>query len=97
MTVEMDRPFVWPEVPDLEKWDKKVFDAEQKDRGERQDARRHDASLRPTKERKSIAEQAQALLDGEDSWQTGNKNSEWENVGEEMEVETDVQLPKIER
>lgn len=97
MTVEMEKPFVWPEVPELEPWDKKVFDAEQKDRKERQDAMRPDASNRPTKERKSIAEQAQAILDGEDSWQTGNTRSEWENVGEEVEVETDVQLPKTER
>jgi large subunit ribosomal protein L23 len=100
MTVEMERPFVWPEVPDLEKWDKKTFDAAQKEREENEKQFRPDGRQIPTKERASIAEQARLLLQGKEKWKTGNTRrewSEWENVGEEIEVERDVQLPKLER
>lgn len=31
MTVEMDQPFVWPEIPDLEPWGKKEREKEMKD------------------------------------------------------------------
>lgn len=44
------------------------------------------------KERASIAEQAQALLTGDDKWESSRPA--WENVGEAREVETDVDLSK---
>jgi large subunit ribosomal protein L23 len=97
MTVEMDSPFVWPEVPDLEKWDKETHDAAQKEQEEQQKQFMPRARQEPTKERASMAEQARALLQGNDTWRTGNTRSEWVDGGEEVEVEQDVQLPKIER
>jgi large subunit ribosomal protein L23 len=97
MTVEMERPFVWPEVPDLEKWDKTMFDAAQAEKSEQQHSFMPISRQMPTKERASIAQQAKSLLRGQDKWTTGNTSPEWENVGVEREVETDVQLPQIER
>jgi len=97
MTIEMERPFVWPEEPkgeDLEKWDKKNYDAVKAYREDQESPFRPNArQIAPTKERDSIASQAKAMLKGKEEWKpTG---SIWENVGEEVEVETDVQLPKI--
>jgi large subunit ribosomal protein L23 len=97
MTVEMDKPFVWPEVPDLEMWDKKVYDGTQKEREEREKDMQHNASMNPPRDRTRIAEQAKSLLKGQDAWKTGNSNPQWVEGEEEVEVETDVQLPKIER
>jgi large subunit ribosomal protein L23 len=77
------------------RWDKKTHDAAQKERQEEQDGYRPDARTKPPeKERASISEQAKALLAGEEKWKpTGGL---WENVGEEVEVETEVEVPKIE-
>lgn len=97
MTVEMERPFVWPEVPDLEMWDNKVYKGTMKERVAYEESMAHDASTHLPKDRISIAEQAKLLLKGENSWKSGNTKNEWINVGEEVEVETDVQLPKTER
>lgn len=48
----------------------------------------------PARDRESIAEQARALLDGKTSWRSTPQGSQWENVGEEVEVETDVDISK---
>jgi len=98
MTIEMESPFVWPEElkgEDLSKWDKTTFDAAQKERGDQEAAFRPDARQQPTRDRDPIAEQAKALLKGEEKWR--QTTTQWEDVGEEVEVETDVNLPKIER
>lgn len=66
MTVELDRPFVWPAVPDdLEPWDNTRYhqlmdEAEGRVRG----------TTVPSA-RKTIAEQAQALLRGQMVWKKG--------------------------
>lgn len=46
-----------------------------------------------------IAEQARALLEGREKWKGQGKGSEarervWEDVGDAVEVEADVQLPR---
>jgi large subunit ribosomal protein L23 len=81
----------------LGRWDKDTFDAAQKDRSEQEEMYRPDFREKPTRERASIAEQAKALLEGKDKWRQTPQDDEWEDVGEEVEVETDVQLPKVER
>ena len=71
MTVEMTKPFVWPDVPeDLAPWDKKRFDAVKKLQDEDMDNRSPGAVLKPTTERRSIAEQARRLLEGKDEWKS---------------------------
>jgi hypothetical protein len=44
----------------------------------------------PTTERKSIAEQAKELLEGNEKWAP----TDWEDVGEAQEVEKDVKIPE---
>jgi large subunit ribosomal protein L23 len=55
---------------------------------------RPDFREKPSRERDSIAEQAKALLQGKQSWKSTPKDSEWDVDGEEVEVETEVELPK---
>ncbi len=98
MMVEMPDPFVWPEVPkDLSPWDKETFDAAQEDRKEMESVFRPDIRQKPSKERVSMAEQARELLELREGWK-GEKREEdgevWEDVGEAVEVETDVQIPR---
>jgi large subunit ribosomal protein L23 len=97
MTVEMDKPFVWPEVVDLEKWDKSVYEATKKEREAFEKTFQPDASTHVPTDRSSIAQQAKELLKSENSWKTGNSNAKWIEGAEEVEVETDVQIPKVER
>ncbi|KAH8808716.1 hypothetical protein F5884DRAFT_793121 [Xylogone sp. PMI_703] len=93
MTVEMEQPFAWPEEPkDFSPWDKKTFDAAQKDRKALEDTFRPDHRQQPTKERASIAEQAQAFLQGKEKWRPTSKALEWEDDGEPVEVETHVSV-----
>jgi len=51
----------------------------------------------PARDRESIAEQAKALLDGKTSWRSTPQGDQWQNVGEEVEVETDVDIQKANR
>ncbi|KAG9241790.1 hypothetical protein BJ878DRAFT_208795 [Calycina marina] len=84
MTVEMERPFVWPEEPrDYEKWDKETHDAAEADRDQGEEGLRPDARRKASKERESMAEQAKQLL-------RQTEDAEWENVGGLVEVEQDV-------
>jgi large subunit ribosomal protein L23 len=53
-----------------------------------------DFKQKPSRERESIAEQAQALLQGKQSWRTSSESNAWNEDGEEIEVETDFELPK---
>ena len=55
---------------------------------------RPDAKEKPTKERASIAEQARALLEGKEKWKPALERDVWEDVGEAVEVERDVTLPR---
>jgi large subunit ribosomal protein L23 len=76
------------------RWDKSTFDAAQKDREMQEETFRPDFREKPSRERASIAEQAKALLSGEERWRPTPRNDEWDIEGEEEEVETDVQVPK---
>lgn len=77
------------------RWDKTTFDAAQKERTEQEEGSRPDARQKPSKDREPIAEQAKAILRGDVKWKP--QNDEWVDDGEEVEVETDVTLPNIER
>ncbi|KAI9729889.1 MAG: hypothetical protein M1818_008329 [Claussenomyces sp. TS43310] len=91
MMVELERPFVWPEEPeDFEPWDRDTFKAANKDQRDFQASYSPDAKTKPSSERASIAQQAKALLKGEEKWAP----SVWEDFGEAQEVEKDVTLPK---
>ncbi|PQE06718.1 hypothetical protein CJF30_00008599 [Rutstroemia sp. NJR-2017a BBW] len=92
MTVEMVKPFVWPEEPkDLSEWDQEQWKKRQEMETRMRESFQPDARQKPTNERLSIAQQAKALLQGEDEW----KPSEdvWEDIGEPVEVERDVEIP----
>ncbi|KAE8447164.1 hypothetical protein EG329_010995 [Mollisiaceae sp. DMI_Dod_QoI] len=98
MMVEMDKPFVWPAVPEsLDEWDKDTYDAAKKEREEAESAFAWDVRTKPTKERESMAEQAKALLSGKEAWKQTPQRTEWEDVGEAVEVEQDVELPPVQR
>ncbi|KAI9829859.1 MAG: hypothetical protein M1819_005957 [Sarea resinae] len=69
MTVEMDKPFVWPEEPaDFSPWDKERMEAAQKSQKEYRESFLPDANQKPAKGKKSLAEQAKALLEGKERW-----------------------------
>ncbi|EEY14789.1 conserved hypothetical protein [Verticillium alfalfae VaMs.102] len=79
MTVELTRPFVWPEVPeDLEPWNKKLWDAREKRQADQNITRNEQASGKlkyPSKEpmtshRKAVKERAEMLLKGQAEWKT---------------------------
>ncbi|QSZ34460.1 hypothetical protein DSL72_006054 [Monilinia vaccinii-corymbosi] len=92
MTVEMERPFVWPEEPkDFSDWDQEGTKKRQEYEQGLQASRYPDAKQKPTKERISIAQQARAILHGKKVWKPTLDT--WVNVGEEVEVETDVKIP----
>lgn len=95
MMVEMEKPFVWPVVPEkFDDWDKDTYDAAKKEREEAEKIFAHDYRQQPAKERTSMAEQAKALLSGKDPWkQQAPERDEWEDDGEAVEVEQDVEVP----
>lgn len=98
--VEMERPFAWPaelKKEDLEKWDKKMFDEAAKDREENEELYRPDAREKPTRERKSMKEQARELLEGKESWRGERTEEQWEDVGEAVEVESEVEVAKVDK
>ncbi|KAL9625199.1 MAG: hypothetical protein Q9160_000601 [Pyrenula sp. 1 TL-2023] len=69
MTVELEKPFVWPqEITDFEQWEKKHHDLATKEGNDdlRIDNSRGNLPLK--RERRIIAEQAKALLNGEAKW-----------------------------
>ena len=99
MMVEMEKPFVWPEElkgEDLERWDKKLHDAASKERREFEDSYRPEARVKPSRERKSMKEQARELLEGKASWKVERVDQDqWEDVGEAREVESEVEVAKV--
>lgn len=78
----------------MNRWDKETYDAAQKDQEEFQASLRPDAKKKPSRDRASIAEQAKALLEGKDKWRPMVEQHVWEDVGEAIEVEKDVTLPR---
>ena len=79
------------------RWDKTTYDAAKKDREQMEKKFMPDARQMVTKERGSIREQALRLRKGEDAWkqQVPSEEDEWEDVGEEVEVEQDVKVPRV--
>ncbi|KAI9667468.1 MAG: hypothetical protein M1821_000284 [Bathelium mastoideum] len=69
MTVEMDKPFVWPEEPDnFEPWSKETRDATEKEQKEYEEKHMSSAYRMPPKDGDLLAEQAQRLLSGKEKW-----------------------------
>lgn len=100
MTVEMERPFVWPDEPeDFKAWDQKthrLVEEYQEEAGKRMDPRQ--AKMEADPERESIAVQAKRILRGEDPWEARkdyvDRRIAWDDKDfeEPREVETDVVL-----
>jgi large subunit ribosomal protein L23 len=69
------------------RWDKSSWDAAQERQAELDEAIGPNAGRMPKADRKSIAEQAKALLEGKDKWRPS-----WMEYGlvREVEVEEDV-------
>jgi len=74
MTVELDRPFVWPEEPEsYTPWNKeetKMANEDQMEYQRRQGGDR-DALAVPDERRVKMREQARALLEGKQTWRPG--------------------------
>ncbi|MCJ1245478.1 hypothetical protein MMC30_002682 [Trapelia coarctata] len=99
MTVEMGRKedgkggigggeFVWPEEEeDLEPWDKRAWDAAQAAQKAENETFGPDAPTLPKGDRKTMAEQAKALLEGNIIWRPS-----WRDYGRAREVEVDVEM-----
>ncbi|EHL00218.1 Ribosomal proteins S24e, L23 and L15e [Glarea lozoyensis ATCC 20868] len=91
MMVEMDKPFAWPQEPeDFSPWDKERYDAIKQMQEDSRETQKLDYVTKPTAERKSIAEQAKELLEGDEKWGP----TDWEDVGEAQEVEKEVKIPE---
>ncbi|KAI9723930.1 MAG: hypothetical protein M1812_000648 [Candelaria pacifica] len=88
MTIEMERPFVWPDEPDnYEPWDKVKFDQVEEAAQAERDRLGPQAAEKPSGHRESIAEQARRLSTGKARW-----SHQWEDVGEPVEVEKDLPM-----
>ena len=79
MTVELERPFVWPEVPeDLAEWnpvENKMASEEQQGMQERMGGA-SDAMAVTEERRRGMREQAKALLEGRERWRPGVSKGE---------------------
>ncbi|KAL1303737.1 hypothetical protein AAFC00_007082 [Neodothiora populina] len=75
MTVEMDKPFVWPAVPegeDLAPWNPETFRASQKENEEYANRRGRLAdTMYSQKDRDELRVQAKSLLEGKEKWRPG--------------------------
>ncbi|KAK7528705.1 mitochondrial 54S ribosomal protein uL23m [Phyllosticta citriasiana] len=70
MTVEMDKPFIWPEKPeDLSPWSHDLYHAAEEFRGD-QESKEDDIHAKPA-DTKTLREQAEELLSGKTKWQPG--------------------------
>ena len=83
-------PFVWPEEErNLEAWDKKTYDEAAREQRRMNEQNGPDRMLLPKADRRSIAEQARALLEGREVWRPS-----WRDygavTGKEVEVDMDV-------
>ncbi|KAK2766935.1 hypothetical protein FQN54_006250 [Arachnomyces sp. PD_36] len=70
MTVELKEPFVWPEQPeDMSPWEKENFFGAKKMQEDMNEAAKPEAATKePKVERKLIAEQAEKLKEGAETW-----------------------------
>ena len=79
MTIELQPGdnFVWPDPPeDLEPWDKKLQDATEMQKKEMQEGRSkqgQDLQPVPEQQRKTLKDQARALLEGRVKWKPGRE------------------------
>lgn len=93
MTVELSKPFQWPEVPaDLEPWNKELFDQreEKMDEQRKMQKDRHDMSLpmksrEPlTESRKELSKLAKQMLSGEVEWSNNvTLDPKWDKILEQ--------------
>jgi large subunit ribosomal protein L23 len=67
------------------RWDKTTYDAAKEDQKVEQEKYMPDAVKKPPADRRSIAEQAKALLSGEVKWEP----RKWQDIGTIVEVEED--------
>ncbi|GAB7338718.1 hypothetical protein MBLNU457_5436t1 [Dothideomycetes sp. NU457] len=80
MTVEMDKPFVWPPEytdEDLQKWHKDTFNKAQK--AQEEFSERHgqmNDTWKNKTDRSKLREQAQKLLSGERKWRSSGADNE---------------------
>jgi large subunit ribosomal protein L23 len=70
------------------RWDKERHEEVTEYQNKQREAYSPQAKTTPTNERLSIAEQAKAMLSGEEKWES----TEWEDVGEMQEVEQDIKI-----
>lgn len=71
MTVEMERPFVWPQVPEnLDEWNQKQIQAAENEQKEYQEKSGRSGDTVPVAKsaRESMADQAKRLLEGKETW-----------------------------
>ncbi|MCJ1318904.1 hypothetical protein MMC15_004236 [Xylographa vitiligo] len=95
MTVEMGQvdgmgggAFVWPkEEEDLEPWDKKAWDSAEAAQEAENEKFGADAAKLPPADRKTMAEQAKALLEGKLIWRPS-----WRDYGRPREVDTAIDI-----
>jgi len=100
MTVEMENPFVWPPEYEEDPADKKMREGRLAEQEELEQVTQPSGRKKPTAERKPLAKQAKAILNGE-PWRqsprahstSSEMSSVWEDDVEEVEVEKEQRLP----
>ena len=77
MTVELERPFVWPAPPeDYSAWNKKEVEDAEKEQDEFGKKMQSDADTLVNEDRrKAMREQAQVLLEGKQKWKPATSRS----------------------
>jgi large subunit ribosomal protein L23 len=75
MTVQLAKPFVWPEEPeDFEDWNKDVVEESDKEMEKQQKLLGSDKDTVINEDRRErMKEQAKALLSGKTKWRPGQK------------------------
>ncbi|KAH6895779.1 hypothetical protein B0T10DRAFT_456027 [Thelonectria olida] len=94
MTVELAKPFQWPEVPtDKEPWSNRLWTMREELMGKRNDEhiqrQRYEIPLKskqePTKERQQLSDLAKQMLSGEVKWTNDvNLDPKWDSIVEEQ-------------
>lgn len=86
MTVEMDKPFVWPEQPEsMDAWSKEAHDAMTK--SQKQQGTPKEQKDEHNKTADALSQQARDLLAGKTKWKPT-----WMDYGDELEVERNVRI-----
>ena len=77
MTVELERPFVWPEEPeDYSQWNQSEVEESERESKKFSEQRGPSADALVNEDRrKAMKEQAKALLEGKESWKPPTKKS----------------------